>query len=292
MTLKDTPSIVTAAGVAGLEFTDEVATANALVPVLRDAGRQRDRRADPPGRRPGQQMVRAPDNKPYTVNPPTTPTCAKGGALSRPTRPIIPIAKSLDPAIDMIVSGHTHTPYVCDIPDPDGQHRMVTSASSFGRLFTETELTYDRRTQDIVRTSVEGANMLSTRDVAKDAAQTAIIDDYNDPDRADHERGRSATITADVTTTPERRRRVRARRPHRRRPARRPVDRHRRARAAGRVHEPRWHPGRPHLRASSPGTRPRVTSPSRRRSRSSRSTTTSCRWTSRAPRSTTCSSSR
>ena len=38
MTLKDTPTIVTAAGVAGLEFTDEVATANALVPVLRQQG--------------------------------------------------------------------------------------------------------------------------------------------------------------------------------------------------------------------------------------------------------------
>src|SRR3954447_10349986 len=35
MTLKDTPSIVTASGVAGLEFTDEVQTANALVPVLK-----------------------------------------------------------------------------------------------------------------------------------------------------------------------------------------------------------------------------------------------------------------
>ncbi|HEX5089776.1 MAG TPA: bifunctional metallophosphatase/5'-nucleotidase, partial [Nocardioides sp.] len=34
MTLEDTPSIVTASGVAGLEFDDEVATANALVPVL------------------------------------------------------------------------------------------------------------------------------------------------------------------------------------------------------------------------------------------------------------------
>ena len=38
MTLKETPSIVTAAGVAGLEFTDEVATANALVPVLEAQG--------------------------------------------------------------------------------------------------------------------------------------------------------------------------------------------------------------------------------------------------------------
>jgi len=38
MTLKDTPGIVTASGVAGLDFTDEVKTANALVPVLREKG--------------------------------------------------------------------------------------------------------------------------------------------------------------------------------------------------------------------------------------------------------------
>ena len=38
MTLKDTPTIVTASGVAGLEFTDEVVTANALVPKLQAKG--------------------------------------------------------------------------------------------------------------------------------------------------------------------------------------------------------------------------------------------------------------
>ena len=38
MTLEDTPDIVTASGVAGLEFTDEVQTANALVPVLKRKG--------------------------------------------------------------------------------------------------------------------------------------------------------------------------------------------------------------------------------------------------------------
>ena len=38
MTLEDTPNIVTASGVAGLEFNDEVQTANALVPVLERKG--------------------------------------------------------------------------------------------------------------------------------------------------------------------------------------------------------------------------------------------------------------
>lgn len=54
----------------------------------------------------------------------------------------------------MVICGHTHQPYVCDVKDPRGRARLVTSASSFGRLFTQTDLTYDRRTRDIVRSSV------------------------------------------------------------------------------------------------------------------------------------------
>ena len=56
---------------------------------------------------------------------------------------------------------------------------MVTSASSFGRLVTDTSFQYDRRTQDIVRSSVAGSNVIVTRDPAlKDAAETKIIADY------------------------------------------------------------------------------------------------------------------
>jgi 5'-nucleotidase len=178
MTLKDTPSIVTASGVAGLEFTDEVATANALVPELRRKGVNAIVVLIHQGGSPGQQTWYGPDNKPYTVNPSYDAACENGSQLA-PDSPIIPIAKGLDPAIDMVVSGHTHQPYVCDIKDPAGQDRLVTSASSFGRLFTETNLQYDRLSRDIVRASVQGSNMLVTRNVAKDPAQTKIITDYN-----------------------------------------------------------------------------------------------------------------
>ena len=92
MTLKDTPTIVTAAGVAGLEFTDEVATANALVPVLRAQGRQGDRRAHPPGRHPVVQKWLGPDGKTYDANATYDYTCGKGGTPDRRTRPILPIA--------------------------------------------------------------------------------------------------------------------------------------------------------------------------------------------------------
>ncbi|KQU67435.1 bifunctional UDP-sugar hydrolase/5'-nucleotidase [Phycicoccus sp. Root101] len=199
MTLKDTPSIVTAAGVAGLQFKDEVATANALVPVLRSKGVNAIVVLIHQGGVPNQQVWYGPDNKPYTVNPTYDYTCGKGGSLA-PDSPILPIAKGLDPAIDMIVSGHTHQPYVCDVKDPKGQPRMVTSASSFGRLFTDTDLTYDRRTQDIVRTSVKSANMIVSRDVPKDAAQTKIITDYSALARPIASRV-LGKITTDVTRT-------------------------------------------------------------------------------------------
>lgn len=52
---------------------------------------------------------------------------------------------------------------------------MVTSASSFGRLYTDTTLTYDRRTGDIARTSVKSANHVVTRDVPKAPDMTRLI---------------------------------------------------------------------------------------------------------------------
>ncbi len=60
--------------------------------------------------------------------------------------------------MDALVTGHTHQAYVCTIPDPAGNPRLVTSAASFGRLYTDTTLTYDRRTGDIVRTAVKGSS--------------------------------------------------------------------------------------------------------------------------------------
>ncbi len=179
MTLKDTPNIVTASGVAGLEFKDEVETANKLVPELRRKGVNAIVVLIHQGGNPAKESWTAPNGSTYSVNPTYDYTCAKGGSLDPASSPILGIAANLDPAIDMVVSGHTHQPYVCNVPDPKGQPRMVTSASSFGRLFTETTLKYDMQRRDIVRTSVDSANMVVDRTVAKDPAQTKIINTYS-----------------------------------------------------------------------------------------------------------------
>jgi 5'-nucleotidase len=199
MTLKETPSIVTQAGVAGLEFTDEVKTANALVPILNAKGAKAIVVLVHQGGTPAVQQWVGPDHKTYGVNSTYDYTCGGGGTLTGDSA-ILPIAANLDPQIDMVISGHTHQPYVCDVKDPAGQPRLVTSASSFGRLFTETNLTFDRRTQDIVRASVKGTNMIVTRDVAKAADETSLIGTYKTliAPIANKVLG---TITTDITRT-------------------------------------------------------------------------------------------
>jgi 2',3'-cyclic-nucleotide 2'-phosphodiesterase (5'-nucleotidase family) len=43
------------------------------------------------------------------------------GSASAISGPIVDIAENLHPEIDLVVTGHTHQPYVCNIPDPAGK---------------------------------------------------------------------------------------------------------------------------------------------------------------------------
>ena len=63
---------------------------------------------------------------------------------------LVDIVNRLDDEIDVVVSAHTHAPYICTI-----NNRLVTSAASFGRLITEIELTIDSRTNDVVSATRE-----------------------------------------------------------------------------------------------------------------------------------------
>lgn len=161
MTLEGTPELVAQAGIRDLDFKDEVTSANLAAKDLR----KRNVRAivvliHEGGLPPGGSAYD------YQCNVPGTPAAISG--------PIVDIAKGLDPSIDMVVSGHTHQPYICDIPDPAGNPRLVTSAYAFGRLVTETTLKLDRRTKDVIRTSVVARNVPVSR-TAADPAVEAIV---------------------------------------------------------------------------------------------------------------------
>lgn len=169
-------------GVAGLEFKDEVATAKALVPVLRAKGVNAIIVLIHQGGVPTLEQWQADNGQTYSVNPSYRWAC-EGGTFDKTLTgdsPILSIAENLDPAIDIVISEHTHQPCVCNVPDPTGQQRLVTSASSFGRLFTETDLKYDTSTNDILRASVGGTNMVVTRDVRPAPGETKLIATYKE----------------------------------------------------------------------------------------------------------------
>ncbi|MGA8113115.1 MAG: bifunctional metallophosphatase/5'-nucleotidase [Actinocatenispora sp.] len=166
MTLEGTPDIVTAEGVKGLKFLDEVETANKVVPLLRKQGVK--------------SIVVLLHEGGYPSGSTYDYDCDSGGPGSGISGPIVDIAKKLDPQIDVVITGHTHQSYVCTIPDPAGRPRLVTSGSSFGRLYTEISLNYNRRTRDISRSSVSAHNVVVTQDVAKDAPLTDLVTRYQD----------------------------------------------------------------------------------------------------------------
>jgi 2',3'-cyclic-nucleotide 2'-phosphodiesterase (5'-nucleotidase family) len=166
MTLKGTSELVAQAGIKDIAFKDEVVTANLAARDLRGRG------------------VRAIVVLLHEGGlPPSGSTfdyqCNPGGGSAAISGPVVTIAKGLDPSIDLVVTGHTHQPYVCNIPDPAGQPRYVTSASSYGRVITETNLKLDPRTHDVVRGSVVSVNHAVTRDVTPAADQTSTIAKWN-----------------------------------------------------------------------------------------------------------------
>ncbi|MFJ2726296.1 bifunctional metallophosphatase/5'-nucleotidase [Streptomyces collinus] len=165
VTLEGTPGIVSADGVKGLKFKDEVETINKYAKVLQRQGVQ--------------SIVALIHEGGFPASGSYNYDCDAGGAGTGISGPIVDIAKNVTPAVDALVTGHTHNAYVCDIPDPSGRPRMVTSAASFGRLYTDTTLTYDRRTGDIARTAVKSANRVVSRDVPKAQDMTDLIGRWN-----------------------------------------------------------------------------------------------------------------
>lgn len=147
MTLRGTQMIVGQAGVAGLEFRDEVQTVNALVPELRAQGIEAIVVLIHEG---GMQGGPNPD-----IN-----RCQGGLAGS----PIAGIVAGFDDAVDLVISGHTHSAYVCSLPNSRGRAVPVTSANAFGRLLTDIDLSLDAASRDVV--SVQATNLMVTRDPA------------------------------------------------------------------------------------------------------------------------------
>jgi 5'-nucleotidase len=160
--LRDTVAMVQASGVKGLSFLDETESINRWVPELKARGVN--------------AIVVLIHEGGETSEYPDQPDC------TRLRGPIVDIAKRLDPAIRLIVSGHTHKGYLCRV---DG--RFVTQAEQYGHFLTRMTLLIDPATHAIA--DVKARNeVIDTAARAPDPELAALLNDVKERSRQALER--------------------------------------------------------------------------------------------------------
>ena len=121
--LKDTPTVVTPTGVAGLSFEDEVASINKVMPEIK---------------------AQNPDAIIALVHQGGASTDAFDVVNCKTlSGDIVKIAQGLDSSIGAVMTGHTHRGYNCQIPGPDGKARTVIQGDSYGHLLQRLDLRVD-----------------------------------------------------------------------------------------------------------------------------------------------------
>jgi len=84
-----------------------------------------------------------------------------------------------DDAVDLVISGHTHAAYNCQLPLASGRTIPVTSANAFGRVMTDIDVTIDAKTKHV--TAVSAVNKVVDRtnaDVTPSPEVAAIVAGY------------------------------------------------------------------------------------------------------------------
>jgi 5'-nucleotidase len=147
--LRETPTVVTPSGVAGLSFGDEADAVNAAVPKLREAG------ADAIVVLIHQGGAQSPGSPP--------------GECRGFSGPLVDLAQRFR-GVDVVVSGHQHQAYVC----PDLGGALTTSAGAYGRFLTRIELDLDPVQHRVL--SRKATQVPVTHDIEPDGRAKAIVD--------------------------------------------------------------------------------------------------------------------
>ncbi|WP_433613839.1 bifunctional metallophosphatase/5'-nucleotidase [Dactylosporangium sp. CA-139114] len=201
MTLEATPGIVNPAGIKNVDFHDEVETANKYATMLGWLGIK--------------SMVLVVHEGGMQSSPPA-PLDPSGCANF--AGPITDITKGLNPAYGVVVSGHTHRFYSCELPNSSGKNSLVTSAGTAGTLVTDIRVTLDKKTRKFVDASgtnvivdngVKNADGTYQKDAAGNFVRNTALVDAKVKKIADKYRVAVAplankvvgSITADITTT-------------------------------------------------------------------------------------------
>jgi 5'-nucleotidase len=167
--LKETPTIVTPSGVAGLDFQSEIEAANRAVKDLKRRGVNTIVLVIHQG---GAQTF-----TPAVVAPNNCQGNLAGSAIET-------ISAGLDPAISVVVSGHTHQEYRCTLTQ-GGTTRLVTSAAAFGRVYTDINLSVNTRNGKLVTAAATNAIVENALNPTKDPVTGAANKRIPDPAKED-----------------------------------------------------------------------------------------------------------
>jgi 5'-nucleotidase len=133
--LKETPTIVTPSGVAGLTFQDEAEAINRAVTDLRAQG------------------VHTIVVLIHQGGPQASYTGATNPAAAGPAGPIAEIVSRLHDDVDLVVSGHAHAFSNAILATASGKEVLVTQAFSASTGYADIDLEIDPRTGDVIRKS-------------------------------------------------------------------------------------------------------------------------------------------
>jgi 5'-nucleotidase len=116
--------VTVASSIKGLAVNDEAASINAVLPAMRAQG--------------AQVFVVLIHEGGFADQPYDKADC------NTLHGPIVAVTKKLDPAIRLVISGHSHTGYLCKV---DG--KVVTQADAYGHLLSRIRLTLDPATKAV-----------------------------------------------------------------------------------------------------------------------------------------------
>jgi len=159
LTLEGTPLIVSANGIQTVNFLDEADSINAATEALKAKGVH--------------TIVVLLHEGGFQSNPITALNINTCNGFSGAVADIV---SNLDDEVDMVISGHTHAFYNCMLPNSEDRNIPVSSASSFGRLVTDVDMTINRANDQPTTISVN--NKIVFRD-DQDADAAALVAYYD-----------------------------------------------------------------------------------------------------------------
>jgi 5'-nucleotidase len=155
MTLEGTPTIVTPSGVEGLTFKDEVDTVNALIPQLQKKNIE--------------AIVVLMHEGGFA-----TEGGGDGDGCGTLVGNLADIVDGLDDAVDLVIGGHNNQRFAC----LDHNGKAVTMAYHSGRMFTDIDVTLNRKTKDMTVLTIDNKENFQDG-VTPDYIVTELIDKYD-----------------------------------------------------------------------------------------------------------------